>query len=382
MTVETFFHLLRYSIGADEAPQMAADEWADAHAMAAKQSLLGVMFTGVERMKEQGLLTCPRQLMLEWFTECENIERANRRLNEVAVKVTRAFARRGYRSCLLKGQGCAAMYPNPLRRTTGDIDIWLEGTDRDIIAMVRSFDPAARAVYHHIAFPSYKDIEVEVHYRPSFVQNLRNNRRLQRYFSSHSAEQFANKVDHGSLKGVAVPTHEFSLVYQLAHINQHVLKDGIGLRQLTDYYFLLRALDGQADASVVNTLRRTGLWPMACAVMYVMGEVFGMDRRLMIAPPDERRGRAVMAEVVAGGNFGQYDERFHFARNAVGNNMQRLVRDGRLARHFTVEALSEPLFRLYHFVWRVGARRYSAPRPQPAAGTNLIVSSKEHEHNS
>lgn len=358
MTEEKFFHLLRYSIGAQvDAPQIKAEEWAAMHAMAAKQSVLGVTFTGVERMKAcGGVFTCPRQLMLSWFTECENIERASQRLDEAVVRVARTFARRGYRSCLLKGQGCAAMYPQPLRRNPGDIDLWLEGTDTDIITMVRSIDREARTLYHHIDFPEYKDIEIEVHYRPSFVQNLAHNRRLQRFFSSNSAEQFANITPDGSLKGVAVPTHEFNIVYQLAHINQHVLKDGIGLRQLTDYYFLLRAADGRTDRRVVDTLRQVGLYPVATAVMYVMGEVFGMERRLMIVPPDERRGRAVMAEVVAGGNFGQRDERFHFARNRIGNNLQRFVRDIRLLRFFPSETLSEPVFRLYHFFWRLRHR--------------------------
>lgn len=355
MIEEKLFHLLRYSLGAQsDAPTVAGNEWADLHAMAAKQALLGVTFTGIERMKaEEATFTCPRPLMLQWFTECDNIEKRNIFINEALPTVVQAFAKRGYRTCLLKGQGNALMYPNPLRRNPGDIDLWVEGSDHDIITMVRGVDPTAETRYLHIDLPAYKGIEVEVHYRPSFMQNFRNNRRLQQFFTEAASAQFDNVVSDGYLKGTAVPDKAFDLIFQMSHINRHVLKEGIGLRQLTDYYLLLKAADGRENGIVARVLQNTGLLSMARAVMYVMREVFTLDERMMIVEPDERRGRIIMTEIIAGGNFGQGDERYHFAHNAIGRNILGLWRDLRLMRYFPAEALSEPLFRLYHFFWRL-----------------------------
>lgn len=100
------------------------------------------------------------------------------------------------------------------------------------------------------------------------------------------------------------------------------------------------------------TLRRLGLWKFAGAVMYVLHEVFALTEDKMIAPMDEQRGRLLLEEVLRGGNFGQHDESHHHLQGAVGHNILRLQRDFRLLRYYPEEALAEPFFRLWHFVWR------------------------------
>ena len=97
------------------------------------------------------------------------LEKANVRLNDAAIQVSEWFRKKGFRTCILKGQGNALMYPNPYSRTPGDIDIWVEGGDKRVISFVRSISPHEKACYHHIEFPSYKGVEVEVHYRSSFL---------------------------------------------------------------------------------------------------------------------------------------------------------------------------------------------------------------------
>ena len=95
-----------------------------------------------------------------------------------------------------------------------------------------------------------------------------------------------------------------------------------------------------------------GLWEFAGAVMYVLREVMGLDEKRMICAPDERRGRLLLEEIMAGGNFGHYDERNHFGQGALWHNIQRFRRDWRMLRFYPSEALSEPLFRVCHFLWR------------------------------
>ena len=89
------------------------------------------------------------------------LEKANVRLNDAAIQVSEWFRKKGFRTCILKGQGNALMYPNPYSRTPGDIDIWVEGGDKRVISFVRSISPLEKACYHHIEFPSYKGVEVE-----------------------------------------------------------------------------------------------------------------------------------------------------------------------------------------------------------------------------
>ena len=180
-----------------------------------------------------------KELLLQWMAESQMLEKANVRLNDTAIQVSEWFRKKGFRTCILKGQGNALMYPNPYSRTPGDIDIWVEGGDKRVISFVRSISPHEKACYHHIEFPSYKGMEVEVHYRPSFLLCFWHNRKLQKYYERVKEEQFSHQVMLGEQGEIAIPTVEFNLIFQLTHIFSHLMNEGIGLRQLVDYYFVI-----------------------------------------------------------------------------------------------------------------------------------------------
>ena len=410
-----------------------------------------------------------KELLLQWMAESQMLEKANVRLNDAAIQVSEWFRKKGFRTCILKGQGNALMYPNPYSRTPGDIDIWVEGGDKRVISFVRSISPHEKACYHHIEFPSYKGVEVEVHYRPSFLLCFWHNRKLQKYYEKVKDEQFSHRVMLGEQGEIAIPTAEFNLIFQLTHIFSHLMNEGIGLRQLVDYYFVicdfykvyqnsskitpslftlkegdfskitpslftlkegstshlgllpsgkkretallgarnryaLRLADHQRStpdcagwdrqdetgemssdtasivtsatvarsSSVANSsfatssssfaaaidrvqeeLKELGVWRFAGAIMYIMQEVFGMPASRLIVPPNEKYGRFVLNEVLEAGNFGRHDARNRFGRSQLGHNLQRVYRDIRLVKYFPVEALCEPLFRVWHFFWRL-----------------------------
>ena len=397
-----FFELLRFCIGTvQEVPSsLKGADWRVLYAMARKQCLVGVLFDGIKRLPAD--VGMDKGLLFQWMAQNQTLRKANARLDKAAVEVAEWFGRKGFRTCVLKGQGNALLYPPGMERTPGDIDLWVDGGDRKVVSFVRSLSPDEKVCYHHIGFPEYNGVEVEVHFRPSFLFCFRHNRRLQGYYERVMDEQFAHRVKLGEQGEVAVPKAEFNLIFQLTHIFTHLMNEGIGLRQLLDYFFLLKNTDfggntdgdgfllntnctddtdrivGNADGDVflLNTdctdntdriggnadgvdrrllqdeLRRLGLWEFAGAVMYIMKEVFGLEDNRLIVPPDVKRGRLVLKEVLEAGNFGQYDKRNWFGHSALGHNLQRLYRDMRLVRFFPAEALSEPFFRIWHFFWR------------------------------
>ena len=53
-------------------------------------------------------------------------------------------------------------------------------------------------------------------------------------------------------------------------------------------------------------------------------------------------------DILNGGYFGHYDK-----HHVLGHNLPRLYRDARLLRYYPAEALSEPIFRTWHFFWRM-----------------------------
>ena len=104
---------------------------------------------------------------------------------------------------------------------------------------------------------------------------------------------------------------------------------------------------------VQKELKELGLWKFAGGIMYIMQEVFGMPASRLIIPPNEKYGKFVLNEVLEAGNFGRHDARNRFGRSQLGHNLQRVYRDIRLVRYFPGEALCEPLFRVWHFFWRL-----------------------------
>ena len=420
-----FFEFLRFCIGTvQEVPSsLKGADWRGLYAMARKQCLVGVLFDGIKRLPAD--VGMDKELLFQWMAQNQTLRKANARLDKAAVEVAEWFGRKGFRTCVLKGQGNALLYPPGMERTPGDIDLWVDGGDRKVVSFVRSLSPDEKVCYHHVGFPEYNGVEVEVHFRPSFLFCFRHNRRLQGYYERVMDEQFAHKVKLGGQGEIAVPKAEFNLIFQLTHIFTHLMNEGIGLRQLLDYFFLLKNTDfgGNTDGDVfllntdftdntdkfsgntdgdgflLNTdftdntdkfsgsaekhsgdwgdlcssilssdsseladgvdrrllqdeLRRLGLWEFAGAVMYIMQEVFGMPAYRLIVPPHEKYGKFVLNEVLEAGNFGQYDKRNWFGHSALGHNLQRLYRDMRLVRYFPAEALSEPVFRVWHFFWR------------------------------
>ncbi len=349
-----FFDFLRFCIGSkSEIPSSLKEaDWKELYRIAQKQCLVGILFDGIQKLPpaEVGM---SKDLLLQWMMQCQMLEKANVRLNDAAIHVSEWFGKKGFRTCILKGQGNALMYSNPYSRTPGDIDIWVEGGDKRVISFVRSISPHEKACYHHIEFPSYKGVEVEVHYRPSFLLCFWHNRRLQKYYERVKEKQFSHRVKLGLQGEVAIPTAEFNLIFQLTHIYAHLMNEGIGLRQLLDYYFVLLHADIKDLAELQRNLKRFGLWKFAGAIMYIMQEVFGMPASRLIVPSNEKYGIFVLNEVLEAGNFGKYDERNRFGKSQLGHNLQRVYRDIRLVRYFPMEALSEPLFRTWHFFWRL-----------------------------
>lgn len=352
--LQIFFDFLRFCIGsAKDIPSTLKEaDWKEIYAIAQKQCLVGVLFDGIKKLPAEHV-GMKKELLLQWMAESQMLEKANVRLNDAAIQVSEWFRKKGFRTCILKGQGNALLYPNPYSRTPGDIDIWVEGGDKRVISFVRSISPHEKACYHHIEFPSYKGVEVEVHYRPSFLLCSWHNRKLQKYYDRVKEEQFSHRVMLGEQGEIAIPSVEFNLIFQLTHIFSHLMNEGIGLRQLVDYYFVLQHADIKDLTELQRNLKHFGLWKFAGAIMYIMHEVFGMPASRLIVPLNEKYGNFVLNEVLEAGNFGSYDKRNRFGKSQLGHNLQRVYRDIRLIKYFPAEALSEPIFRVWHFFWRM-----------------------------
>ena len=101
-------------------------------------------------------------------------------------------------------------------------------------------------------------------------------------------------------------------------------------------------------------LKYLGLWKFAGAVMYVLHEALGLPEAKMIAPIDVNEGRFLLAEIMQGGNFGQYDTRLGSKEHEgkLHRYFRMNLRNLRFVKHYPKEALSEPLFRTWFAIWK------------------------------
>lgn len=356
---EIFFELLRYSIGADaEIPKALKDaDWEALYGMAKKQALTGVLFHGIRNLPRE--LAPEPGLLMQWTGMAQRIRQQNVRLFADSAKACRNFGRAGFRCCILKGQGNAMLYPDPYMRTPGDIDIYLDGGRKRIVEYVDRVCPRQVMRYHHVDFPVMKT-PVEVHFTPSYMFCPWHNRRMQRWFGRVMDLQCSNVVALPDGVGeIAVPTLAFNVVYILSHLYRHVFTEGIGLRQLLDYYFVLRRVDGSGLGSLQGELKHLGLMKFAGGVMYVLHEVLGLPEEKMIAPMNVGEGRFLLDEIMRGGNFGQYDDRLgdKNGEGKVRRYFRMTLRNLRFVGRYPSEALCEPLFRTWFFFWRAGYKR-------------------------
>lgn len=328
-------------------PDVSGMDWYELYRFCQQQAIVGVVLAGIDRLsKNSGRKpSISTALLYEWIGQANMIEAQNRLVDQRIRELNEYLEKHGIESCILKGQGNAQMYPNPLMRTPGDIDVWLKGTKREIVDFVHQRFPDMNVQYHHMNYPIFNDVEVEIHYYPSFCYNKWHNHRLQQYFREVSKEQFCNITT----EGYAVPTVVFNLVFQLSHMMRHFFTQGIGLRHAIDYYYLLRQeITADEKEQAVKILKRCGMYKFFCAVLWIETEVLGVDKNTDIAPANSKTGRMVLHEMLKGGNFGkQYKVR---GKNIIVTYARQMAYRLRYVSEFPSEPLSRPFALAWDYV--------------------------------
>ena len=351
---ELFFGLIQCGIGKrDKLPRTPdTKEWNELFEITKKQTLTGIAFAGIERLPQEQ--RPPKELLLQWYQLCNVIRKKNAELNRKCAAVSDKFRSEGFRNCILKGQGLAQLYPAPSLRTPGDIDIWIDGGDRKAIEYARRYFPDSTPTYHHVDFPIAPGLDIEIHYRPSWMYSPIINRRLQRYFSAVASEQFNNIIT--TPEGCfPAPTTSFNRIYIMLHIYRHLFQEGIGLRQILDYYFVLnQGFTPQEKEEYTKTLKRLGLKNFAAAIAYILKENFALDNDKQPVAPNSRRGRFLLQEIMTAGNFGAYDNRYNLvsANNEFQHFLNSMQRIARLVTQYSNETLWSPYFKIWHYFWR------------------------------
>lgn len=303
---EPLFHFLRVALGSqrDVSREMNPDNWLSLYHETGRQSLIGVVFFAFDKLDTSSM---PKQINLRWFYQAQVIKAQNEKQNALASKLTKLFEKQGTRTLILKGQANSLLYPDKFIRQTGDVDIWVSGGRERVLELLRKMDllEDTKISSHDVLLP--KKVfgeEVEVHFG----------------FGVDRCSPFANKrmlafldaESHNATlvpEGFYAPSSKFALVMQLSHIYKHMLGLGVGMRQLVDYFMLLRASSSEERAEIASLLGSMNLRRFAGALMWVLSECLGLESEFLLCAPDARRGRVLLREIMRDGNFGKFTDR-------------------------------------------------------------------------
>ena len=372
MTQSLFVELLQVSISTREGFSRvpSAIEWQAIFDEAQRQAVAGVITCGIERLPKE--LQPPQELLLQWIGLTLQIEQQNKMTTSVCQKLCSQFEKDGFHVCVLKGQANHRYYPIEMgkRRNCGDVDVWVEPSKfhvssskfqvKEILEYVDAHYERDGLCWLHCNFTDKSGVPVEVHFHPSFFSRPKYNKRFQQYFSDITSYTERIKIDDVEIPAMRV---EEDVIYQMNHIYRHLIDEGVGLRQVVDYYWLLREFN-EERVSIVDKVTMMeivswfGMRKFAGALMYVMKVLLGMPQEYLLCEPSEKDGKFLMDEILMSGNFGHDDPRMGqlvqggYFKSRISQAWRRFKRNMRFLTSYPGEVIWEPVIRVEHFAWK------------------------------
>lgn len=355
--MKNLYKILNIYLGNQQAldAPLSEQEWLDLYECAKKQSVLGLVQVVADKLPQEQ--KPPRKVKIRLALISEKIQASNQTVDTNAMALYNMLKSMGLRGCLLKGQGIARLYPTPNLRQSGDIDMWVEGDRKSVLELVRSKWSVGEICYHHCDTLIFDDkTKVEIHFTPTWMNNPLHNRILQKYFRRKADDEFSNYfLDLQYAKS----TSEFNTLFCLVHLYRHVLFEGVGLRQLLDYYFVLVNSSSEDRQVARSYSRRLKMTRFTSAVMYYLKEYFNLDDKYLIEKPSEKYGKFLVKEIERSGNFGQYDpeNKTLGEKNSFKKGYYRLMHLLTFIRISPSEVLWGPVFKIWQKCWKL-ANKY------------------------
>ena len=362
-----FIELLQITLGAREslsrAPSMS--EWQFLLDEAQRQAVAGIMVAGLERLPDKQ--RPPQAILLQWIGVCQQIEVQNALTTKTCQQLCKQLDSDGLYACVLKGQSNYRYYPMEMknRRSCGDIDVWVcpKGKGdihpvKTVLEYVQSNFDMNGLCWLHTSHVDKSGVPVEVHLRASFMSEPCMNRRFQKHFNDVERCRTIANVDGAEIPCMKV---DEDVIYQMNHIYRHLIDEGVGLRQVVDYYFLLQSwnkLHARSKEEIMKMISWLGMKRFASALMYVLREVCGMSVEYMLCEPSEKDGKFLMNEIMMSGNFGHNDPRMGnvttggYLKSRISQASRRFKRNMRFLTSYPGEVIWEPIARVEHFIWK------------------------------
>ena len=297
---ELFFELLRVAVGQQECLSRgpSSEEWQAIADEARSQGVQGICYRGVEQLFDYGL-RIPQDLALDWMADAEELKERNIIIKKRCATLQRKLTERGIRSTVLKGQGIA-LYYNDLSglRQTDAIDLYVNcGKDRTQKFAELTGQQHVNTTRQYVAIDAWKDTPVRLYYQLPTVGNVLKKRQRQLWLHRNWELLFEqNDV-------LIMPSATMNTVYMLLELFRQFLHRTMNMQTVVDYFFVLKKY-AESNRSLEDSMtvdevfRMLGLSRFASGVMWLMHDVFHIEKSNLPYSIDEEEGRFLLKSLM------------------------------------------------------------------------------------
>ncbi len=303
-------------------------EWGKVLEVGQEQTVVGVLTDGIAMLPNE--MRGERRVVMPFFARTMELEDENRKMNRFAPFLMTQLEKKGVKSILLKGQGVAMCYRQPLHRVVGDIDLLVPDAEqyqraRQLMMKIAEVTEDEDEGRKHSAFV-YKGMTIEIHGDFRFSINDQCRRHTKEWKEIRLAE-VPRRIDEGELKGALLPSVQFDAVFIFAHLLGHYMgAGGVGLRQVSDWMMFVNRYHQEIDKDVlVDDLNLLGIrqyWEVfgAMAVDYLG---FRKERMPLYNRRNSKKGKIVLTNIFKTGNFGAKQKKWQLKEGS--NTMLKKV---------------------------------------------------------
>lgn len=341
---QAFLELVRAGLWEKDAHLLPYSEidFKEIYRLAQEQADVGLVAAGLEHVLD---VKVPKEDALLFAGDALQLEQRNKAMNGFIGNLTEKMRAKDIYSLLVKGQGIAQCYVRPLWRATGDVDLYLSGSNYVkakgfLSPLASSIEPEGKYGQH--LGMTIGEWSVELH------GNLRCglSRRMDKAIDGIQKEVFCDgKVRSWMNENIQVflPDANCDALLVFTHFIKHLYKEGVGLRQICDWSRLLWTFKDKFDLSLIkNYLKEMGLTSEWKAFGAFAVDYLGMPKEAMpFYSPDMRwkkKARKICTFILAVGNMGHNRDMTYFSKKSyfVRKCISFGRRIGDFSRHFAI----------------------------------------------
>ena len=310
ITVQRFFALLRggmFGSAIDTSLFEGEVDWESIKRLAEEQAVLALVYDGITLLPKS--CVPDKNVLLEWFVHVAYIEQENKRLNDGIAEIVGRYNAKSISPVLLKGQGIAQYYRNPLHRIAGDIDLYFPDGIEEPNRIAAAWDGVTfhEETSHHVAF-TWKSLVVENHRSYFNFYSPSNQRRWE------EVKRLIPLTDRETLtldcRSVPVPSPQMNALYIFLHLWHHYHQKGIGIRHVCDWACMWSACESRIDKDLfVKTATMLPVIRPMIAVAWIAENYLGLDSNVIPLDTTTRQaqkdGEFLLGDILRMGNFGR-----------------------------------------------------------------------------